>query len=133
MSEPYLSVTLPKGVTPASNPAVTFKPPKGWVTPKDKWASGLAVLSEVVYSDGRGGLVIEGTKADGTCLLALSYPGGSRWARFRAETDWALEESYVGSHPAEAIAGSVASIWAKLVEVFLEARKLTEAEFGGRP
>lgn len=55
--------------------------------------------------------------ADDALVLALTYPGGARFARISPETNWALEERKEGATPPE-IAAEMDEVWRDTLALF---------------
>jgi hypothetical protein len=75
--------------------------PDGPITTHDPLVKQTAAGKAVLFSD---------ELADDTLALALTFPGGVRFARISPDTDWALEERWEGEMP-DAIRADLEDVW----------------------
>ena len=66
--------------------------------------------------------------ADGTNIMAVTWPGGQRVARMGMPTDWAVQEHYTGELPPGAGAAVVERMWRAAVAAMVQGKADTIAE-----
>lgn len=68
---------------------------------------------------------------DGSNIYALLFPGGQRLARTTADTDWAIEERFVGQPPKPQHTDTVDRVWRMTFDAMRAAAADARAELEG--
>lgn len=102
-------------------------PPPAWLEGRH-WLLVQALFTVSENGDVTG-VAGGGVLSDGTNIIGLVYDGGQRLMRMSPDTDWALEEHFIGDPPADD--GKLGETWTGIVESFRLGMADAKAELAG--